>query len=142
MQWMLSLRRFRYDEGTTLGLRLAELIPSLTSRVLMIVLSDLHDPEATRSLKRLAQVHDCAAIQLQDPAETGLRGAGLLRVREAETGREFATHGRRRHLNQKALETQLRRNGIDHLRLDIGRPYLAAVRRFISTRGLLGRVAR
>ncbi|MAE28609.1 MAG: DUF58 domain-containing protein [Planctomycetota bacterium] len=142
MQWMLALRHFRFDEGTTLGLRLAELIPSLKSRALVIVLSDLHDPMATKALKRLAQVHDCAVIQLQDPAERELRGAGLVRAREAETGHEFATHGRRRHLDQERLEAKLRRNGIDHLRLDIARPYLAAVRRFVSSRGLLGKVAR
>ncbi len=142
MQWMLALRRFRFDEQTTLDLRLTELTPSLKSRVLVIVLSDLHDPRAIRALKRLAQVHDCAVIQLQDPAERDLRGAGLVRAREAETGHEFATHGRRQHLDQTALEARLRRNGIDHLCLDIARPYLAGVRRFVSSRGLLGKVAR
>jgi hypothetical protein len=108
----------------------------------MIVLSDLHDPLATKALKRLAQIHDCAVIQLQDPAEVGLRGAGLLRVREAETGHEFASHGRRGHLDQEALDAQLRRSGIDHLRLNIARPYLGEVRHFVSSRGLLGQVAR
>src|SRR5262249_44126903 len=87
MQWLHRLRRFRYDEDTALGRRIAELAPTLTNRALVIVLSDLHDPQALPALKLLAQKHDCAVLQLTDPAERGLRGGGFLRAREAETGR-------------------------------------------------------
>ena len=44
LQWLYKLRTYRYDEPTALASRLAELIPSLSHRVLVIVLSDLHDP--------------------------------------------------------------------------------------------------
>src|SRR4029079_7285446 len=84
LQWMHHLRHFRYDEPTTLGRRVAELAPSLTSRCLVIVLSELHYPAALPKLKLLAQQHDVIVLQLQDPAETGLPGTGLLRAGEAE----------------------------------------------------------
>lgn len=142
MQWLLKLRTFRYDEPTTLGRRLAELAPSLTSRALVIVLSDLHDPAGLPALKRLAQVHDCAVLQLQDPAELGLRGAGLFRAREAETGREFLAHGRQTWLDQQTIELELKRAGIDHLLIGSERPFVQPVRNFFRTRGLLGRTAR
>lgn len=142
MQWLLRLRRFRYDETTSLSQRIAELAPRLAHRVLVLVLSDLHDPGALPALKRLAQLHDCAVIQLEDPAEIDLRGAGFLRGREAETGRELSTHGRVRHLAPAEVDAALKRAGIDHLRLPTERPYAAAVRRFLQTRGILGRKER
>ena len=94
LQWLSVLRRFRYDEKTTLARRVRELTPTLKNRVLVIVLSDLHDADALSALKRLAELHDCAVVQLRDPAEDGLRGAGILpgprggdwpRIRHART---------------------------------------------------------
>ncbi len=142
MQWLHGLRTFRYDEATTLGGRLAELTPQLAQRALVIVLSDLHDPGGIPALKRLRQQHDCCVLQLRDPAEERLRGVGFLRAREAETGRRFVTRGGGDWLNQPALEADLRRSGIDHLRIDIDRPYVSRVRQYFATRDLLGRGAR
>ncbi len=79
MQWLHRLRHFRYDEPTSIGRRIAELGPTLTSRGMVILLSDLHDPQAMPALKLLSQQHDCVVLHLQDPAERGLRGSGLLR---------------------------------------------------------------
>jgi uncharacterized protein (DUF58 family) len=99
LQWLHELRTFRYDEATTLAARLAELGPSLGSRALVLVLSDLHDEGALPALIRLAQRHDVVVLQLADPAEEGLAGAGFLRAREAETGVEFWTRGGRSGLD-------------------------------------------
>jgi len=142
MEWMLRLRSFRYDEETRLADRIAEITPRLSTRVLVIVLSDLHDPNALKSLKYMAQRHDCAVLQLQDPAEVGLRGAGFVRAREAETGREFATHGRARHHDQDTIQRSLKHGGIDHLLIRTDKDHVAPVRRFFESRGLLGRMAR
>jgi len=142
MQWLLKLKSFRYDEETQLSERLGEITPSLTNKHLMIVLSDLHDPTSLPSLRRLAQVHDCAVLQLQDPAEESLRGAGLIRAREAETGEEFWTHGRRQHVRQEELARSFRRSGIDHLLIRTDEDYVPAVRHFFESRGLLGRKGR
>lgn len=141
-EWLLQLKRFRYDETTRLAGRIAELTPSLAQRVLVIVLSDLHDPAALAALKLLGQRHDCAVLQLQDPAERSLAGAGFLRAREAETGREFWTHGRRLHIDQAAVETALRQGGVDHLLVGTESLSIPAVRHFFASRGLLGRMAR
>jgi uncharacterized protein (DUF58 family) len=142
LQVLHRLRRFRYDETTKLGRRIAELAPTLTSRALVIVLSDLHDPSALAALKLLAQKHDCAVVQLQDPAEKGLRGSGFLRAREAETGRNLVAHGGWHWLEPSVVAAQLKKAGIDHLPIETDRPFADKARNFFRSRNLLGRGAR
>ncbi|QDT27651.1 hypothetical protein Enr10x_29690 [Gimesia panareensis] len=142
MQWLVRLRRFRYDEQTTIGQRVAEFSPSLKNRALIIVLSDLHDPKAVPALKQLSQMHDTVVIQFQDPAETGLRGAGLMRAREAETGSDFVTHGRQVWLDQEQIDFQLKRSGIDHLLIETDEPFVPRLRQFFSSRDILSRGSR
>lgn len=142
MQWLLHLRRFRYDELTHIGERVSELTPSLGNRALVVVLSDLHDAGALRALKLLGQTHECVVLRLEDPAETRLEGAGFLRAREAETGRAFATHGRRQWVDREETERALRRAGIDELLVRTDEPFAQQVRGFFASRGLLGKGAR
>lgn len=142
LRWLHQLRHYRYDEQTHLGRRLRDLEPSLKSRILLIVLSDLHDPEAIPALKLLAQRHDCCVIQLRDPSEASLRGSGLFRAREVETGRTFVTHGRAPLLEEHRVRDPLRRAGIDHLIVNTDAPFLDQLRRLFAARGLLGRGAR
>jgi uncharacterized protein (DUF58 family) len=142
MQWLHRLRRYDYHERTQLAARLAELTPSLAQRTLLILLSDMHDPEALPLLKRVGQEHECVVLQLRDPAERSARGAGFLRAREAETGRHFVTHGRARWLDQEQIAGTLSRAAIDHLLIDTDQPYLHRLRHFFKTRGILGRGTR
>lgn len=142
LEWLHQLRRFRYDEPTRIAKRVADLAPTLTSRSLVLVLSDLHDPDAVDSLKLLAQRHDVAVFQLLDPAERGLPGGGFLRAKEAETGRAFVTHARKAWTDQETIATELRKCGIDHLVIRTDESFVTRVRHFCRTRGLLGRGAR
>lgn len=142
LQWLHRLRRFRYDEETTLVRRLIELQPSLIHRALIIVLSDLHEVGAIDTLRRLQQQHDVVALQFQDPAEIQLRGSGLFRAREAETGRSFIAHGRQRWVDQERVTGLLKRSGIDHLLLRTDRPFAHQLRYFFGSRDLLGKGAR
>ena len=142
LQWLLELRRYRYDEGTNLGVRIGELAPSLAQRSLIVVLSDLHDEEAMRALKRLAGLHDVVVLQFSDPAEEGLRGAGLYRAREAESGREFLAKGRQRWIEPQVVERELERAGIDHLRIRTDEPFAQSLRHLFRNRASIGRGAR
>ena len=135
MEWLLKLRRFRYDEATTLSRRIREITPSLPNKVLMVVLSDLHDPDGVTSIKRLAQIHDCVVLQLRDPAEDSLRGSGFFRGQEAETGREFVTHGKRQWLDQETVSAEMKRAGVDHLLVRTDQPFAHAVRHLFRSRG-------
>lgn len=142
LQWLLQLRRFRYDERTSLAVRANELAARLTSRALVIALTDLHEDGAAQSLKLLGQRHDVIVLRLRDPAERQLRGAGILRLREAETGVSFVTHGRTRFLDDAVVEQDLRRAGIDQFTIDTDRPFAQRLRHFCRSRGVFGKGAR
>jgi uncharacterized protein (DUF58 family) len=142
LQWLHRLRHYRFDEPTTLGRRITELAPSLLNRAVVIVLSDMHDAQALPALKLLAQQHDIAVVQLRDPAERDLRGAGLIRAREAETGRPVVTVGRKAGVDQQELIALLHAAGIDHVLVDTSLPYVETVRHFFRSRNLIGKGTR
>ena len=142
LEWLHRLQQFDYHEPTRLAVRLRELMPSLGQRTFLIVLSDLHDPEALPLLKRAGQRHDCVVLQFRDPAERSLRGAGFFRAREAETGSHFVGHGRSTWLDQSRIDYELKRAAIDHLLIDVDRPYVHRLRHFFKARGTVGRGAR
>ena len=115
MQWLHKLRTYNLGERTQLADRIRELGPLLTNRSLIVTLSDLHQPEAIGPLKRLGQKHDVVALQLLDPAEECLRGAGFVRGREAETGRHLTTRGKNMGIDQEELKQELKRGRVDHM---------------------------
>ncbi len=142
LQWLYQLRHYRDNETTQLTDRLLQLAPTLPNRVLLIILSDMHEPASVPVIKRLAQQHDCCVLQLRDPAERSLRGTGFYRAREAETGRTFVTHGRRDWKDTEWLRQELKRAAIDHLVIDTDQPIAVKLRQFFASRGVLGRGAR
>lgn len=135
MQWLLQLRSHRFDERTTLGARLREVIPTLRERTLLVVLSDLHDPDSVKAIQHAGHKHDCVALQLVDPAEAGVAGAGFLRASEAETGREFVTRGRTRWSDPTATAAALTRAGVDCVTLKAGEPCAGRLREMFKSRG-------
>jgi uncharacterized protein (DUF58 family) len=139
LQWLHQLRRYRFDEPTTLGRRLLALEPSLRQRALIVVLSDFHDPDALPALKMIAARHDCMCLVFRDPAEDQLSGAGIFRAREVESGREFITHGKSLLSTRERLLDSFKKASIDHFLIETGMPFLGAFRHFLRSRGGLGR---
>ena len=140
MEWSHQLRHHDFLEDTSLAARAREVAPSLKRRTMVIVLSDLHDPEAFPALQVLAQEHDVIVLHLQDPAETGVRGAGLFRGVEAESGHAFVGHGRRAWVDAAGWKSELTRFGIDYLHLPTDEPILGKLRHFLGQRGFSGKV--
>ncbi len=139
LQWSLELRRYRFDERTTLGATIHRLGPSLAQRSLIVVLSDLHDAEAVPALRRLSQLHDCVVLQLEDPAERGLAGAGFFRAREAESGREFHTRGKAHWIDTSENVRALKRAGVDHLSIRTDESFEPKLRQLFRARGWAGK---
>jgi len=142
MEWSHQLRQHDFSEATSLSARARELAPSLAKRTTIIVLSDLHDPDAIAALQVLAQRHDCIVLHFEDPAELGLRGAGIIRGVEAESGRGFVGFGGRRQVDSSGWKAELSRFGIDYLHLRTDEPLLGKLTYFIKNRGFASRSAR
>ena len=142
MQWLHDFRHYRTDERTTLAARVLELSAMLPSRTMMIILSDLHEREAPAALRLAAQRHDVVVLQLQDPAELQLSGAGFIRSQEAETAAPALLSGRRGMLDTGDVTGALRRGAVDHLVLPVDQPIAAPLREFLRSRGVLARTAR
>ncbi|HSJ02982.1 MAG: DUF58 domain-containing protein [Verrucomicrobium sp.] len=135
LEWSHQLRHHDFLEETSLAHRAREVAPSLKRRTMVIVLSDLHDPEALPALQVVAQEHDCMVLHLQDPAELRVKGAGLFRGVEAESGRGFVGHGRRSWIDAEGWQSELARFGVDYLRLQTDQPILVPLRHFLKRRG-------
>lgn len=142
MEWSHQLRLHNFQETTSLGKRAREVAPSLKRRTTVIVLSDLHDPDAFAALQVMAQEHDCMVLHLQDPAELNVEGAGIFRGSEAESGRSFVGHGRRAFVDSESWKSELTRFGIDYLYLRTDEPILGRLRHFLSSRGFGGSAGR
>jgi hypothetical protein len=136
------LRRYRFDEQTNLGHRINRLASMLEARALVIVLSDLHDPETIPALKLLAQAHDCIVLQLLDPAERGRVGGGIFRAEEAETRHAFVATGRSRWMDESYIAAEMKRSGIDHQLLVTNEPFLPRLRGYLRRRKSLGKGTR
>lgn len=141
-QWLHELDQRHYDETTNLAGRIGELEAVLKSRCLVVVLSDLHEPEAVAAIKRLAERHDCIVLHLEDPSERGRLRGGFFRGSEAETGRTFVAHGRTLWFPRESSGEALKKAGVDYLLLGTDRPFIAPLRQFLAARGDLARNAR
>lgn len=142
MEWSHRLRHHNFEEHTSLARRIREVVPSLKRRTMIVVLSDLHDPDAFAALQVAGQEHDGIVLHLQDPAERQVQGAGLFRGAEAETGRTFVGHGRRSLVDCAGWKGELTRFGIDYLHLPTDEPMLGRLRHFLRRRGMGGSAVR
>lgn len=138
------LREGRIDEGTRVGERLRELVARARRASLVVVLSDLHDPDAVDAIRQAAQRHDVVALRPRDPAERERLRAGFIRGREAETGRSFLGTGRTTWRTDTTADDaeevgrRLARAGAAFLMLDVDRPVIPPLRHFLGTRAGTG----
>ncbi len=133
-RWLHELSRYPLDDRTSLVDSLHRIEEALRSRAMLVILSDLCDPLALDVLYRLAQVHECVALQLQDPAERGGLDAGFLLGREAETGRTFTVESRASWHRPLVTNRDLTAAGVDHVVLPIDRPIVPQVAAFLRGR--------
>ena len=138
MQWAHQLRLFDFRERTVLSSKLRTLAASLVSRAMVIVLSDLHDPDAIASLELLAARNEVLVLWLEDPAESQAPPRGIFRAREAETGQRFLLTRRTRLTSHERIRQTLVASGIEFLHLPIDEPVIPRVRHFLKYRKSMG----
>ncbi|MCA9136967.1 MAG: DUF58 domain-containing protein [Planctomycetales bacterium] len=130
------LRVHDFEESTEVGERLTALSARLTRRSLLVVFSDLHDPDALTVLRQLGHQHDVVVLHLQDPAEVGGLRGGYFRGSEAESGRTFLADGRQRWRDDCTTARDLAGSDVSYLKLVTNRPMLSPLRQFLLTRAM------
>ena len=138
-----------HGHGTDVAGALRYLGRILKRRAIVFVVSDFLGPGLSESelkgpLRRAARRHDVVAIRIRDPRELELPKAGLVRMRDAETGAEaifdLASRRVREHYREtaaardRAFETTLARSGVDLISLRTDEPYELPLGRFFRER--------
>ncbi|MFP4379207.1 MAG: DUF58 domain-containing protein, partial [Candidatus Sumerlaeia bacterium] len=130
--------------GTNLKLAMDTLNQVLKRRSIVFLVSDFFMDDIRKPLLVSKQRHDLVAIRLKDPREEVLPAAGIIELRDAETGetmlvdtssravREtFEKENRRRQEEQQKL---FRKLGLDNLEVRTDRDYLEPLVQFFKRR--------
>jgi uncharacterized protein (DUF58 family) len=147
---LLSTPRADSGRGPSLADAFAALTRPPQRRGLVVVLSDLTEPDAplgppgwARPLQLLAQRRDVVICQIEDPREGELPAAGTLHLVDPETGRELEVRTtkalRDRYRKAAADRAEVRRAavhaaGAGHVLLRTDRDWLPELARALSTR--------
>ncbi len=113
-------------------------------RAVCFVVSDFLDEGFERALLAANQKHDVIAVLVTDRRELEIPDAGLIALRDAETGRtvlhDTGSAAFRRHAEAAArdrvadLEKRLRRSGIDFIHIDAAGSVVDPIVRFFRMR--------
>lgn len=116
----------------------------LKKRAIIFVLSDFIDSGYDKPLKILAQKHDVIAVQVLDEAELELPRAGVVKVRDPETGScgyvNTSSQKVRQHYKQlvereqNALVSRLQQMQVDHILIRGTDSYIKVLRDFFERR--------
>ena len=102
--------------GTSLALGLDKLNNMVRKRAVVFLISDFLDEGYERQLRLASRRHDLIAVTLSDLREEELPSLGLLRLEDAETGREIVVDtsrpGVRRAFVQAARDRRETRDGL------------------------------
>lgn len=127
-------------QGTNLGLALSTLGQLAGKPSVAFVISDFLADDYLDDLQVLAWQHDLVAVNVLDPHEIDPPRRGLVRIRDAEDGRERvldfrAVHaGRAGAPRREILQEQLMARGVDLLETAVGEDAVSALLDFFHSR--------
>ena len=122
------------SQGTDISESLRFLTNAIKKRCTAFVISDFRDKGYSRSLQVANNKHDVAALHIYDRREAELPPVGLVRVRDAETGRErWLDTSRRKVRDNYAMKWEshvemmkeiFTRAGVDNVFISTGEDYV------------------
>ena len=129
---------------TSIKVALEYLNRLLTRRAVVFLLSDFVDSGYEKPLAVCARRHDLVALMVRDPAEQRLPAVGRILLQDAETGEQVevdtgSATARKAYealvnRRQKELESLLKRNRVDGIKISTGEDYIPALRQFFHQR--------
>lgn len=131
--------------GTDLPGALDFLARALKKRAVVFLISDFQNSgDFERPMTLLAQKHDLVVLPLRDPSIETLPDAGLIEMRDAESGQRFLVDTSSRKVREAyaerirqrnlMLSTRLKRLGVDHLPLSLGEDCTRTLAAFLKRR--------
>lgn len=136
------------ERGTDLSGALQYTRNVLKKRSVCFILSDFWAYDYDAALRVLARRHDCIGIQCWDLRERKIPDVGLLRVRDAESGRQIwldttdpavrAHYAERFDENRDYAARAFRRAGADFISLQTTDSYASALLQFFEQRARIG----
>ncbi len=141
------------SKGTSLSTGLQYLSNVIKKRSIAFVISDFYDTTFSNTsskspfeeaLKIASRKHDLVALKINDKRETELPDIGLVRVKNAESGREMIVdtsnpavrknYKQQRQLHDLQLNTVFSRNGVDKADLFTGENYIQPLMKLFKKR--------
>jgi len=130
--------------GTRIQKAIEHLNLVVRKRSVVFLISDLLDQGFEQSLKVANRKHDMVIIQIVDPRERDLPDAGILEIRDAETGEIACVDTSLRRVralltenwdqNQARISKLFNAHRMDHVTIETGRPYDVPLVRFFEER--------
>ena len=131
--------------GTDIGMALTYFTNMVKKRSICFLLSDYLATDYERPLRLAARRHDLVGLHLYDPRERELPAVGLLRAKDAETGRTQwidtdSARVRERYAgwyeeNMDYFNSAFRQSGADTLSVETTEDYTRELLRFFKGRG-------
>ncbi|MCB9846312.1 MAG: DUF58 domain-containing protein [Phycisphaeraceae bacterium] len=130
------------SEGTGLGTALEFVARVQRRRAIVFLISDMLAPATGAAgyesgLLRLARQHEVTVVRVGDPREDVLPRAGLLRLRDSESGRSYLVDTSSRRVRRRFEENRAERDrevrravaraGAEHLEVSTDRPFMPAL---------------
>jgi uncharacterized protein (DUF58 family) len=132
--------------GTNLRAALEHLNRTASRRTVVFMISDFQDTGFEKTLRVTRRKHDLIPMVITDPREATIPNVGLLRLRDAESGKMITIDtASRRHRqafaammqnNADARAAMFRRMGLQPIHLSTGEDYVEPLRRFFHRREL------
>lgn len=132
--------------GTDLGIAIETLQRTSPNRAIIFIVSDFLAPVKSyrTTITALNQRHDVIAIILDDPLERAWPDAGLIRVKDAETGRDVyidtssvqwrELFSQQANKHREIRDKLLYQAGIDRIEISTNQDYIGALNRFFKQR--------
>ena len=132
------------SNGTDISESLRFLTNAIKKRCTAFLISDFRDKGYARSLQVANNKHDLAALHIFDQRETSIPPVGLIRVLDAESGRERWIDTSRNSIREsyamkweshvEMMKEIFTRAGVDHVSLETGVDYVKPLMRLFKKR--------
>ena len=132
------------SKKTDINVPLEYLTNVIKKKCIAFVMSDFISPPFERVLKLAAKRHDVIGMHIHDPAEAMLPHAGILRMRDPESGKMMmvdsgdlsvtAAFSNTYHTNVNLFKEQFKRAKCDTMSLSTDQSYIQELHRFFKQR--------